>query len=442
MLEISGRAPYDKANSQSHGLRSKEEPAATSLMDPQHQTSSTPSEPDKPAGTAYLYEIPGKALSIYVDFDLIDRLGFEIMRGFGAVPRRGAEVGGLLLGSAEVGDRTSLRIEDFVPVSCEHKRGPSYILSDADFRALDEAIAKWAPAPDKRIYVVGFYRSNTRDTLQLAAEDLALLEQRLPMKTAVCLLVKPYATRASEATFFFRENGAFPEEPATSTFPFRRKELGGGKPTRRPRGAETPDPELETAATGYNLSEEPQNRPQPTEEIELPALAALSQNGLTAAGPRQQATLDQALPDPLPRSKYRSGWIWIPLSFIFLLLGVVLGFQIALSYKSQKAPDAATDPYLLDLTLVQFGENLHLKWNTDTLAFRNARRGLLHIQDGDNSKTVELKPEDLTRGGVLYRNATNNVRFKLEVFPRDRVSVSESLETRLLEDSKSKEAAK
>lgn len=440
MLELSGRAPYDKANSQSHGLRSKDGPAATSLMDQQHQSTSFPSEPDKPAGTAYLYEIPGKSHSIYVDFDLIDRLGFEIMRGFGAVPRRGAEVGGILLGTAEVGERTVLRIEDFIPVPCEHMRGPSYILSESDLRALDDALAKWTPASDKRIYVVGFYRSNTRDVIQLAPEDLSLLDQRFPMKTAVCLLVKPFATRASEATFFFRENGEFSPDPAPSTFPFRRKELGGGKPQRRPRGAETPDPVLEAAATGYDLSEE-QNQAQP-EPLDLPDLAALSKNGLAATGPRSQAAIDQALPDPLPRSKYRSGWIWIPLSFIFLLLGVVLGFQIALSYKSQKAPDAATDPYLLDLTLVQFGENLHLKWNTDTLAFRNARRGILHITDGDNSKTVELKPEDLTRGGVLYRNATNNVKFKLEVFPRDRISVSESLETRLLEDSKSSQAAK
>ncbi len=351
------------------------------------------------------------------------------MRGFGAVPRRGAEVGGLLLGSAETGERTILRIEDFVPVACEHMRGPSYILSEADLQTLDEALAKWAPAPDKRIYVVGFYRSNTRDAMELAPEDLQLLEQRFPMPTAVCLLVKPYATHASEATFFSRAEGQFSSEPAEMTFPFRRKELGGGKPVRRPRGAEAQEPEPETAAGGHNLAEQP-------------TLASLSQNGLAATGPFSQSAIDEALPDPLPRSKYRSGWIWIPLSFIFLLLGVVLGFQIALSYKSQKAPDAATDPYLLDLTLVQFGDNLHLKWNTDTLAFRNARRGILHIQDGDNSKTVELKPEDLSRGGVLYRNATNNVRFKLEVFPRDRISVAESLETRILEDAKPNKAAK
>lgn len=408
-------------------------------MDLQHQSSSV-TEPDNPAGTAYLYEIPGKPMSIFIDFDLIDRLGLEIMRGFGAVPRRGAEVGGILLGSAETGEHTVLRIEDFVPVPCEHRRGPSFILSESDLQRLDEALAKWAPAPDKRIHVVGFYRSNTRDIIQLAPEDLNLLDERFPQQTAVCLLVKPYATRASEATFLYRENGKFPQGPDLQTFPFRRKELGGGKPARRPRGIETADPELETAATGFNLTEETAE-PRPPEPLAAPSLTTLNLGNLPT-GPRNQAAYDQALPDPLPRSKYRSGWIWIPLSFIFLLLGVVLGFQIALSYKSQKAPDAATDPYLLDLTLVQFGENLHLKWNTDTIAFRNAKRGILYIQDGDNSKSVELKQEDLSRGGVLYRNATNNVKFRLEIFPRDRTSVAESLETRILDTAQSGQAAK
>lgn len=439
MLELSGRAPYDKADSQSQGHRSDGGPAATSLMDLQHQTSIA-TEPDKPAGTAYLYEIPGKPMSIYLDFDLIDRLGFEIMRGFGAVPRRGAEVGGILLGSAETGEHTILRIEDFVPVPCEHMRGPSYILSESDLRGFDEALAKWTPAPDKRLYAIGFYRSNTRDLIQLAPEDLNLLETRFPMQTAICLQVKPYATRASEATFFYRENGEFPAGPAEQTFTFRRKELGGGKPPRRPRGIEVADPELETAATGYNLTEETPEPPQP-EPASTTKLTTLNLSNLPT-GPRNQAAYDQALPDPLPRSKYRSGWIWIPLSFIFLLLGVVLGFQIALSYKGQKAPDAATDPYLLDLTLVQFDENLHLKWNTDTIAFRNAKRGVLYIQDGDNSKTVELKQEDLSRGGVLYRNATNNVKFRLEIFPRDRTSVAESLETRILDAAQPGQAAK
>ncbi|MBI5281647.1 MAG: hypothetical protein HY858_08205 [Candidatus Solibacter usitatus] len=385
-----------------------------------------PNQNSPAASGSYLWEAPGNAASVYLDYDVVDRLGFEIMRGFGAVPRRGAEVGGLLLGSCEGGDRLVVRIEDYVPIACEHLRGPSYMLSEADLAGFDEALERWAPAPDKRIYVTGYYRSNTREALQLVPEDIALLDSRFQQATAVCLLVRPFATRPSEATFLLRRNGSFSTDIQERVFPFRRRELGGGKPARRPRGIEM-DPELEAAATGYDPAEEP---------------AAVSE-----PAPLEAPTFGGLAPSPQPeapgkgRSKYRSGWIWIPLSFVFLLLGVVLGFQIALSYKNQQPPDSAADPYLLDLTVVQFGPDLHLKWNVEAAAFRNARRGLLYIQDGDNSKTVELKQEDLSRGGVLYRHATSNVKFRLEIFPRERNSIAESLELRLLESAKAPESS-
>ncbi|MBI4890538.1 MAG: hypothetical protein HY821_07925 [Acidobacteria bacterium] len=369
-------------------------------------------------GSAYLWEPPGRALSLYIDFDVVDRLGFEIMRGFGQVPRRGAEVGGILLGSAEATGRTVIRIEDFVPVACEHARGPSYILSPADRKTFEETLERWAPAPDKRIYAIGYYRSNTRDSIQLEQEDIDLVDSLFPEMTAACLLVKPYATRVSQATCITRVNGRLPMEPAEDLFPFRRKELGGGKPVRRPRGMDQADPELEAAATGYSpLEEQPAAAPDPP-ALPDAAIAAASMESTT----------------PAARSRFRGGWFWIPLSFVFLLLGVVLGFQIALSYHSQQGRASVPEPYALELSAVQFGDNLHLKWNTEAAAFRSAKRGVLHIQDGDNSKVVELRQEDLSRGGVLYRNATSNVTFRLEIFPRERVSVSESVELRLLQD--------
>jgi hypothetical protein len=393
-------------------------------MDPLQPQSSQAAEGEAPAGSAYHWSVPGQGLSVYIDFDVIDRLGFEIMRGFGAVPRRGAEVGGILLGSAESGEHTVVRIEDFVPLACEHLRGPSFILSESDIKALDETLERWVPAPDKRIYVVGLYRSNTREVLQLAPEDLEILDSRLKAPTTVFLMVKPFATRVSEATFFLRENGRWPTGAGQQVFPFRRKELGGGKPPKRPRAGETPEPEEE--AGHHPVEDAVHETAHPPMLDVMPSFAALAS--------MPPVELDPAAADANSRSKYRSGWLWIPLSFIFLLLGVVLGFQIALSYSKQTTQAPLSDPYNLDLTVVQFGENLHLKWNPEAAAFRDAKRGMLHIQDGDNSKSVELKQEDLSRGGVLYQNASRKVRFRMEVFPRERNSISESLELRLLEE--------
>lgn len=391
-------------------------------MEPRTSQAESGRETDSPAGTAYRWDVPGRSATIFIDYDLVDRLGFEIMRGFGAVPKRGAEVGGILLGSAEMGDRMVVRIEDFVGVPCEHLRGPSYVLSEKDMQAFDEALERWRPAPDKRIYVVGYFRSNTRDALQLSPEDLEILETRFPGSSAVCLQVKPYATRASEATFFIRENGQFPTECRPAAFAFRRKEMGGGKPARRPRGAE--DGGLDSAREAESVSP---GVPATGSVPVFPAPAFSSPPGV----PLAPAAVPLA-----PAARPRTGWFWIPLSFIFLLLGVVMGFQIALTYRNQQPLTAASDPYALDLSVVQFGDSLHLKWNTEAAAFGTARRGVLHIQDGDNQKEVELKQEDLTRGGALYRNSSSNVKFRLEVFPRDRNSVVESVELRLLDTRK------
>jgi hypothetical protein len=138
-------------------------------------------------------------------------------------------------------------------------------------------------------------------------------------------------------------------------------------------------------------------------------------------------------------SRFRSGWVWLPLSFIFLLLGVVLGFQIAIGFHSSKPVDPSADPYLLDLSAVKFGDNIHLKWNTDAPALGRAQRGLLSIDDGGNTKLVELSREDLARGSVLYRHTSGSVRFRLEVQPRERNAVSESLDVRLTPDQSAPE---
>ena len=150
--------------------------------------------------------------------------------------------------------------------------------------------------------------------------------------------------------------------------------------------------------------------------------------------PPAQAENPAETSPPVSAAKPRAGWFWIPLSFIFLLLGVVMGFQIALTYRAQQFSGA--DPYSLDLTVAQFGESMHLKWNTEAAAMRGASRGLLAIRDGDNTKEVQLGPEDLRRGGALYRNVTPNVTFRLEVYRRENTSVAESVDLRALDASK------
>src|SRR5580700_5320819 len=114
--------------------------------------------PAQDASGYYVWEAPGKGFEVHVHIDLIDALVAEIMRGFGAVPKRGAEVGGLLLGSIEGGASTErgastiVFIEDFEPVECEYTRGPSYLFSPEEREGFDEACARWSPESSRNSY--------------------------------------------------------------------------------------------------------------------------------------------------------------------------------------------------------------------------------------------------------------------------------------------------
>lgn len=128
--------------------------------------------------------------------------------------------------------------------------------------------------------------------------------------------------------------------------------------------------------------------------------------------------------------RLRSGWVWIPLSFIFLLLGVVLGFQVALSVRSHVPSGFRQDPYALHLSISPAGDSLHVRWDRNSPAVQSATRGWLTIQDGGGQKTVDLDVTQLQNGSVIYRRASAEVRFRLEVLANGRVTVGESLDFR------------
>ena len=356
----------------------------------------------------YLWEVPGKPVSVYLHYDVVDRLLLEVMRGFGSVPRRGAEVGGLLLGTATRGQKLVIRIEDYEPVPCDHLRGPSYVLMDKDGAVFTEKVNRWRQSPERRLHAVGFYRSHTREGLGLSLEDEELFARHFD-DSSVVLLIKPFATRVSTAGFFFRENGTFHGDSTYQEFPFRRRELGGG-PAGQPAGRFVEAEPIERMDTGNSRQESLGFKPQQdrSNNMDIP--------------------IPSSLTVPPPDTKIRSGWVWIPLSFIFLLLGVLLGFQAAISLRPRTTASGGPDPYALSLSVSRSGDSLHLKWDQNAPAIRNATRGVLTISDGAYGRTIELDANQLRVGSVLYRRVSDAVTFRLDVYPKDRVIVGESLD--------------
>ncbi|MBI2688812.1 MAG: hypothetical protein HYX27_21120 [Acidobacteria bacterium] len=365
----------------------------------------------------YVWKPAEKLISVQIQFDVIDKILLEVMRGFGAVPKRGAEVGGILLGTAETsGDRTVVKIEDFEMVGCDHASGPSFILSEDNRASFAGAANRWRHGPDRRMYAVGYYRGHTREGICLGAEDLSILEEFFPEPSAIALVVKPYATKVSMAGIFFREDGQFRADSSHLEFPFRRKELGGGiSGTERLAAA---------ARFGQQRTGE-----DPRVAIRAAELVASSSNQVSAPIPAPEFGGLASAPVETSKGKgVRGGWVWIPLSFIFMLLGVVLGFQIALSMRPKQPANPWLEAWDMALQVKRTGDELTVTWDPLAPPVRNATRGALIIQSRDETRTIDLRAPQLQGGSVIYRGVPERVIFRLETYPRERVVVSEIAE--------------
>ncbi|HLX46512.1 MAG TPA: hypothetical protein VKR43_23855 [Bryobacteraceae bacterium] len=352
----------------------------------------------------YVWEVAGKPVVVHLHLDVVDHLLAVVLRGLGALPKRGAEVGGLLLGSieraSEPGDISIVRIEDFEPVECEYIRGPSYLFTDADRPVFEAACERWKRSDGRAACAVGFYRSHTRDGLTLAPEDLELLDKHFPSLENIALLVKPFRTKLSTAGFFFREAGAFPQKTPLE-FPFRRSDLAG---------EETAQASV-TQAHSNGAAGPPIPAPRTS--------TALAPVWTSAPAFAEKAP-------PAPKARLRNA-LWIPLSFVFLLVGLALGLMLTSGRGLGVARERPADPSL-GLSVTASDQNISVKWDRQAVAIRRAQRGVIEIVDGGETVSRALDAIELQNGSLIYRNASDSVKFRLTVYPGPRVSVTETAE--------------
>ena len=357
----------------------------------------------------YVWQIAGKPIAIHLSLDVVEGISQEVMRGFGAVPRRGAEVGGILLGSLEPGEKRIVRVDDFDPVPIEYKHGPSYLLSNADLANLETSLERLRDRSSQR--PVGFFRSHTREGAGLGPEDLDLLNKYFPAPESIALLIRPFATKVSLAGFYFRENGVFQSGPPLLEFPFRRKELDG-------------DATPVQARRILDRSERSPSSPARKEAITIPERPPIEPRV-----PEPESRADVLFASFMADKTKRGGWAWVPFSFVFLLLGLLLGFLVALNMRPPPGP-VPPDPLNLSMSVTKSGDELLVKWDRLAIAIRSSPRGVLTIDDGTFTKTLELDASQLQNGKVVYRNYSNDVRFQLQVFPSARDTLSEAVEWR------------
>lgn len=252
--------------------------------------------------SGYIWEVPQKPVSVSLPFEMIDRLERLVVESFRSLTSRGSEIGGVLLGRTTPGSPTLVLVEDYELVTCDYSRGPLYRLSDADMGRFERVIEQRAGTAQR---AVGYFRGHTRKGLMLDPEDVAFLDAHFRDANHIALLVRPYATKASTAGIFIRENGTIRTESSYLEFPFRASQLLGanGAAKSEPAPATEPPAGHVPGVPVAPATAKPAVRAQivpiaPRREITMPP--APSSGPVSEAAPAIEPPVKPAVPAPAP----------------------------------------------------------------------------------------------------------------------------------------------
>jgi hypothetical protein len=365
-------------------------------------------------GEYFACDIPDSGLAIQINPDVIARIGAAVMEGFKLVPRRGLEVGGVLLGSAEAG---CIIVEDFTPVASEHQRGPSWVLSDKDRQSLGEAVSG-ANDAEKDTRVVGLYRSQTRTGFEPSEEDIALTEEYSGAGARVFLLVKPEGIGRSSALVAAGDG----LQKRSDVFPFR----GALRAPAAPRPS-APGPYSPAASSPPPSSPPPSSPPPSSPPPSTPVGRPIDhiprlQTTRVLAGLAADGEQRPAKTPSVGRMLAQIAW-----TLGILFMAAVAGYALARWLTAPGAPEtssAAAGAMALHATWA--GSSLRIEWDRNSTPVRRASGGVLWIDDGEHHRRLDLGTDDLTQGSIQYWPTSGDVAFRLAVFTPE-TTASESV---------------
>ena len=331
-------------------------------------------------------KLTDSALSVSLSLPFIEELNFATIEALKSVPKRGLEIGGILLGRHEAGQFTIV-VEEYEPVDSEHLYGPSWSLSPKDQSAFREALARLRSRSSQQSRPVGFYRSQTREGFGFDDQDNAIAGEMFP-GPAICLLVKPSLARPSVAQIGLKTDNVL---LSVATFPFHAGVLREGD---------------------YQIVEES------TSAMALPEHASASKPVPESAG------------DPAPalkRSK-RLPLLAVLLSAAAILAGAFLVNRHQVPHETARLQRVASvaqpvpvkeqpvqqSPVILSVRR-QDGAAI-LSWNHEASAVEDADYALLIIEDGRNREQLRLNKTELATGRVIYIPRGRDVSFQLQLY--------------------------
>jgi hypothetical protein len=330
-----------------------------------------------------------RTFAVYCSSSVIERLRLECSMAFEKVPRRGLEIGGILIGRTETEENTTtFWVDGFLAVDSEHRWGPSYLLSESDLAHLQHQLDMCGRG------CVGIYRSQTRARrLALDEADVKLCGQCFQASPALFLMLAPALKRAA---FFSRADG----------------ELQSIGEFALPMGKTLPD--------GSNRQH--QRSHIALQKRELPSRAVPHDPPTQLDGLRDRKAREiQKQPScvaTIPASpagdptKWRGRYAAALIAILFLLVGA--GGLIR--FFATRAGRDLSAPKFVDLKIQPVGSTLRLLWDPGSIPLRGATRVVLHVRDGDYQSDRDLAMSEIRSGSTAYEPRSEDVFFRLDVY--------------------------
>lgn len=345
----------------------------------------------------------GGAAEVTYSLAAMESMRRAALEGLQRIPKRGLEVGGVLLGARDGG---SVHVSDWRPIACEHARGPAFLLSEADEAGLRELLASIAADPQLAgLEPVGWMRTRTAGDITLSDEDLSLHNRLFPQPWQIVLVIRPHMYEPARAAFFLREpDGSMRTEAAGGEFelPHKSRRIPVGfdpsQPGPRPPRLSEPAVAVSDGASPA-LSEEPGSRRRP------PSRLGWEPSGL---GP---------VPGGEPSAEPRK-WL-TPIRLVPLALAAALAVFLGYPLLDPLPPES------LSLGVRDFDGQLILTWNPAARVLRGVSAASLGVQDGRMRRAVPLTAGDLRSGSLTYQRLSSDVEFRLELRTIDGEPVTE-----------------
>ena len=320
----------------------------------------------------YVWWFPGSPVKVHLDLRVVASLQ-DRLRDTGL----GTAESGLLFGRVLDG---ATEILDFRPASGH---------------SVPEMVADFGAERGKRL-LVGYYRTETGETLRLNEDDRSLFKTFFGKPYHVFLLVQPNAFAAPNATFFFNQG-----DQKVSEFPF----------LEFPLDASLLATEERDRISRYQRA----NEPAPPAERSLPPdpSAARPRVGFiwkAVIGIAAVVLLAAAVWIEVPSVRERSSLVWTA-------LWSAIGKPQPVA--QSPLPATAGSGPRIGLQVKTQDRDLELTWDHQSAAVAAATSGLISIEDGSFKRLIPLDAAQLRGERIFYSPKSDQVLIQITVTAPD-----------------------